>query len=243
MKKIISEIADMSKKIHVGDYISTSLNREPDEIREIFILDAPGNYDEDKCQSIKYVTYQQVTDGYACIHVGNHWVKSHQILLNSHSEDTPNKEVDPDLEVEQYNEGVIRLKKLLPKRLLTEEFPPPGWHGQGLKNNQTLKASLKSKIGNEIHNLVNNKYFEHIPLTEIFEILKKYGVVALQEDGTKFQGMLTGRSGTAMIEMGYIESDDPYGPECYIPFTNSILRIQWYKMDNSNKYEVVAYLG
>jgi hypothetical protein len=53
-----------------------------------------------------------------------------------------------------------------------------------LNEQAILNQSIKSKINREITNFLKPTYFNKIPLQPLFNILKKYGIVPLQEDRT-----------------------------------------------------------
>jgi hypothetical protein len=106
-----------------------------------------------------------------------------------------------------------------------------------------LKANIKKKINKDIINLTTPKnktqYFDKIPLQTIFDILSKYGVIALQEDNTPWDGFLVGKSATVDFPLAPIDSKEG---DMYTPFGNASLRLQWYKMP-SGRYEITAYIG
>lgn len=108
-----------------------------------------------------------------------------------------------------------------------------------------LKGSIKKKIDKEIGDLLTPKnrtrYFKNIPLDDLFDILDKYGIVPLQEDNTKWSGMLVGREGKASIMLAPKDTID--GQKMYTPFNNTMLILTWYKMEPSGKYEVISYLS
>ena len=107
----------------------------------------------------------------------------------------------------------------------------------------TIKANIRNKINKELSNLTspNNKtqYFNRIPLKDISDILKKYGVIMLQEDNTEWSGFLTGASVTTNFTLAPIDSKSG---EFYTPYTNTSLALQWHKMP-SGKYEINCYMG
>jgi len=108
----------------------------------------------------------------------------------------------------------------------------------------TLPANIRKKINVEIANLVNNKYFQPIPLEKISDILNKYDIILLNEDNTEYEGFLTGRTGRANIDMGIKSSGvQKNGFVTYSQIYNSKLILSWYKMEVSGRYEVVAYLS
>jgi len=108
----------------------------------------------------------------------------------------------------------------------------------------TLPANIKSKINRKIINLTTPKnktrYFNKIPLKDMFDILDSFGIVALQEDNTEWNGLLLGTEATVDFDIADKSSKDERG--MYVPYTNASLRFQWYKME-SGKYEITAYIG
>ena len=111
----------------------------------------------------------------------------------------------------------------------------------------TLKAPIKKKINKELINLTTPKhktqYFREIPLQDIWNILKKYGVVVLQEDGTKWDGFLTGRSAQTYFDIAPVNSEVEGHSKyrIHIPYTNAKLALSWHKMSSGN-YEVITYI-
>lgn len=113
----------------------------------------------------------------------------------------------------------------------------------GAKINTKLQGGTRNKINKEIGKLTTpknkTKYFDKIPLQDIFDILDKYDIVPLQEDNTEWDGFLTGREGEAFIEMAPKNTLDN---DMYTPYTNAGLKITWYKI-KSGKYEVLCYVS
>jgi hypothetical protein len=106
-----------------------------------------------------------------------------------------------------------------------------------------IKGNVRTKINNEIHKLINNKYFPKIPLSAIFDIMGKQGVVAIQEDNTEWSGMLLGREGKLHVELADASQYAEVGNKrVYNTVYENMLILTWYKMDSGN-YEVVAYVS
>jgi hypothetical protein len=95
-----------------------------------------------------------------------------------------------------------------------------------------LKSTVRGKINSQLQRDFSRNYWDSIPLTKIFQILEDNGVVAVQEDGTPWDGFLCGREGSVSIEL---KSDD-------IIIENAMLILQWYKMESS-KYELNIYVS
>lgn len=113
--------------------------------------------------------------------------------------------------------------------------------------NLILRTSDRKKINKELTNLTSpknkTKYFNSIPLTDIFNILKKYGVIVIQEDGSEWSGFLIGRSSTTHFDVASIDTkNNTIGKSTYTPYTNTMLNLQYHKMQ-SGKYEIVVYMS
>jgi hypothetical protein len=112
-----------------------------------------------------------------------------------------------------------------------------------LKKKETLKVALRKKVGKEIIKFTSGIYFKDIPLKGLFNILKKHGLVPLQEDDTEWSGMLSGDAETVIFPLASKDSEyTDNGATRYIPFTNAALYLQWYKMQ-SGKYEITTYVS
>ena len=106
---------------------------------------------------------------------------------------------------------------------------------------QAVPTSIKKKINKSIHALGN--YHNEIPLDTLFDILKEHNIVALQEDGTIWSGILTGGA-----ECGSDKAREQYASfnlaikleNEYLP-SKSYLMLNWCKMP-SGKYEIVSYI-
>jgi hypothetical protein len=109
---------------------------------------------------------------------------------------------------------------------------------------ERLKAGIRTKINKEIIKFTSGIYFKKIPLQDIFDICEKYNVVLLQEDNTKWSGMLVGNASTVIFGMASKDSGYPsgQGSTMYVPYVNAGLNLQWYKMQ-SGKYEITLYVS
>ena len=115
----------------------------------------------------------------------------------------------------------------------------------------TLKADMRNYINQDLQNLISpgnqTEYFDEIPLQDIIDILKKYGLILLDEDTTKLSGvMLLGNESRATFPLAF-ENDGTksHWDENTLSFnqiTNAQLELQWYKMA-SNRYEINAYVS
>jgi len=92
-------------------------------------------------------------------------------------------------------------------------------------------AQRAAKIANDrIYDLVNNRYFQGVPLTELFEIVEAAG---FRLDEQEKMCLLAGRDGKATWDL--------YGAPGQA--VNHMLVVSWHKMDQSGSYEVVAYVS
>ena len=87
--------------------------------------------------------------------------------------------------------------------------------------------SPRSQITHDLSELTYNTYFKSIPLSEIFEIIKKSCGLPVDESGQEWSGFLCGESGRCIIDITGIKT--------------SGLNLSWYRMPSGN-YEITAYL-
>ena len=78
---------------------------------------------------------------------------------------------------------------------------------------------------------VGKSYHGSIPLTQMIDKMASHGYHAVQEDGSAWSGMLTGRDGRTTIDLRNASNGK----------IDNGLAIQWHKMD-SGKWEVNSYL-
>jgi hypothetical protein len=107
-----------------------------------------------------------------------------------------------------------------------------------IANIHKISLSTKSEINKDLQKLCKT-YYPSIPLNEVFNILEKKNLVALQEDNTKWSGILTGTNETIKLELAHESSKNNNE---YIPLDNSMLILSWYKMPSGN-YEINSYLS
>ena len=87
------------------------------------------------------------------------------------------------------------------------------------------KQAILNKVNKKLIALIQNKYFDSIPLKEIAAILNEFGIKTDQLDG-----LYCGREGRVNIRLE--ENNDDYFH----------LVLTWYKM-GSGRFEVVTYLN
>lgn len=119
-----------------------------------------------------------------------------------------------------------------------------------------LSAKDRKRINKQIHIFTTNKYFDSIPLDELFSILQNEGIVVLQEDGREWSGFLCGESAEVNFVLAdqtkpthhddFDRSEPDEQPYSFVTYDsvlkNAELRLTWYKM-GSGRYEIVCYLS
>lgn len=104
-----------------------------------------------------------------------------------------------------------------------------------------MDATSKRKASAAISKYASKNYFSTPadPVSAADDALRAVGYRLVQEDGTDFSAIFTGREGRSTIRIAPVGSPD--SPKSMV--TNTMLAVQWYKMDKSNKYEVNMYLS
>ena len=140
-------------------------------------------------------------------------------------------------------------------KLRSIEIEDEGPHSKLYLQIEELKA-VETRLGRyirpETRKSVNKKLYEiskvsypSIPLSEIFDILSKHGLVTLQEDNTPWEGLLLGKEGQVIIPVapvGTFRGAVGGTTVFYTPVKNSALNLYWYLKPN-NRYEINVYLG
>jgi len=99
-----------------------------------------------------------------------------------------------------------------------------------------INGKTRAAAFNAIYPFLSGQPQDEIPIGSIFDALEGVGLHAMQEDGTPWSGFLTGRDGSANIQLG-IKTD-----EGYKEVSNATLFIQWHKFD-TGRYEVIGYIS
>lgn len=94
----------------------------------------------------------------------------------------------------------------------------------------------RNHIAAAIQEVLKPLYFEAVPLQAIQQTLQAHQVTLLQEDGTPWEGFLTGAQGRCVIDLGEVLG--PIDNPRPLPFS---LALQWFKMP-SGRFEVNGYL-
>ena len=96
-------------------------------------------------------------------------------------------------------------------------------------------AAAARRANDQIHDLVNNKYFKEIPLDELFQIVERAG---FHLDPDEKACILTGRDGKATWDLYGAAGIATPGGEA-----RHMLVLNWHRMDVTGRYEVVAYVS
>lgn len=102
-----------------------------------------------------------------------------------------------------------------------------------------IPASVRNRLNGKIAEVASGNPIARIPLTDIDDILRSEGYLLVQEDGTKWAGILTGRDGKAKIDIGLLSTEDENG---IYEMVNSLLFLTWHKFD-TGRWEVIAYVS
>lgn len=104
----------------------------------------------------------------------------------------------------------------------------------------TVALSLKSAISKVSGQLAEfcKTYYSSVPLKELDKLFRAQGLLLIDEDGTEWQGIVTGKEGRAKLEIGILEQQEG---EKYAS-AGKFLQLQWYKMP-SGKFEINAYIS
>ena len=94
--------------------------------------------------------------------------------------------------------------------------------------NHYAKRSINDEIRHASRGILDN-----IPISNISDILERWGLMLVQEDGTKWSGFLCGVDGAATIDIATEHGEI---------IKNSMLYIQWHKYD-TGRYDIVCYLS
>lgn len=125
-----------------------------------------------------------------------------------------------------------------------------------LTNRNNLTAKDRKRINKQLHIMTTNKYFDAIPLDEVFSILQNEGIVVIMEDNREWQGILCGESADTnfiladktrpTVHEDWDRSEPDEQKYSFITYNEEIknaqLRFTWYKF-STGRYEILAYLS
>lgn len=95
-----------------------------------------------------------------------------------------------------------------------------------------MKPSTRRALNVALGSILGPTYFQHIPIQEIITMINNAGYTLVQEDGTPWEGILTGREGRAQFSLAITDG--------MLPIANSTLLLHWYAMPSENT-EVTGY--
>ena len=105
-----------------------------------------------------------------------------------------------------------------------------------------LWRQQKPKLSRDINDFLSEggttKYFDSIPIDGLFSLITGYGLIPVDEDGEKWQGMLMGEEGRTSIDLVLRNPDRMTVGEP----KDMKLHLQWYKMPSGN-FEINAYVS
>jgi hypothetical protein len=114
-----------------------------------------------------------------------------------------------------------------------------------MSNKKTAKrmdAKTRKSINAKLHDLCTQLY-PSIPLDQIETFLEHDGYLMLQEDNTKWAGMLIGREGREVFELAdSFVYETVNNEKVYTPLENAMLVLTWYRY-KTGRYEVVSYVS
>ena len=97
--------------------------------------------------------------------------------------------------------------------------------------NVVTLAKFAKKANEAIYDLTHNKYFGSVPIAQLFAIVENAG---FRFDPDEKDVILTGRDGKATWFLYDPETDKS---------VNHMLVLNWHKLENSGRYEIVAYVS
>lgn len=95
---------------------------------------------------------------------------------------------------------------------------------------ERVPAGAHRKANDAIYDLIHNKYFSEIPLGQLIAAVERAG---FKIDPDEIPMFLTGRSGREKLDLL-----GPTGKPA-----DHMLVFQWHKMENTGRYEIVAYVS
>lgn len=98
-------------------------------------------------------------------------------------------------------------------------------------SNKASMAKAAKKANDAIYELIHNKYFGSVPLDELFTIVEGAG---FRFDPDDKSSILTGRDGKATWFLFDPDTDQS---------VDHMLVLNWHKLENSSRYEIVAYVS
>lgn len=112
-----------------------------------------------------------------------------------------------------------------------------------------LKQSMIDKVSGAVAKFSTtgeDSYYKEIPLQAIFDTLKEFNIIPVQEDGTDWEGFLVGQDSKTSFDVVLEENGERKMIE------NAQLNLTWYKFDDytdqfgtwkKGRYEIVVYFA
>jgi len=107
---------------------------------------------------------------------------------------------------------------------------PPKRKARAASNKATMSKAAK-KANDGIYDLIHNRYFDAIPLKNLFRIVEDAG---LSFDPEEKETFLVGRDGNATWDLFDPDTGNA---------VDHMLVLTWHKLENIPKYEVVSYVS
>lgn len=98
-------------------------------------------------------------------------------------------------------------------------------------DNKTLKKARKT-ANNDCYK-VSRQYHPSIPISTIDGHLRAVGLKLIDEAGSDWSGLFCGAQGDCVIDVATVEGQK-------VPF---LLALQWYKRNETGRYEINCYLS
>ncbi len=102
-----------------------------------------------------------------------------------------------------------------------------------------LPANIRKFVTSRLQKEYGSGYFPKIPLKEIFNILKESYILPVDESGEEWSGMLLGDRSHTSFDLVIYDNDT----QEFVPISDSMLVLSWYKMEQTGRYEINAYLS
>jgi hypothetical protein len=105
-------------------------------------------------------------------------------------------------------------------------------------SSEKMKPNLRSTLNKIVDQYTTkSEYSKEIPINEIISDFREEGIALLQEDGTEYEGILSGSEGKAKFNLAIVCNNGTIDP-----IDNAMLVLNWYRMESGN-YEIVSYVS
>lgn len=93
-----------------------------------------------------------------------------------------------------------------------------------------IKQDQRRKVSAGLY-LISKVYHNHIPISDIEEVINQIGYHLICEDGSNFSAIFCGEEGSCFIQIANEVGNVP----------NNLICLQWYKQ--TTRYEINVYLS